>query len=90
MRFLRVLPTVAAGCLATGAALADDLCKGGPRDSWMSKEQLTAKLAAMGHDNPFLGIEDGCYEAKVVTAEGKRVEIYIDPVSGEIVKTKDD
>lgn len=79
-----------AACAATAPAFAADLCKGGPRESWMTREELTARLAEMGHAKPFLGIEDGCYEAKIVTAEGKRVEIYIDPVSGEVVKTKED
>jgi hypothetical protein len=92
IRLLRALPAAAAAValVASSPALAADLCKGGPRESWLTKDQLRAKLSAMGHAKPFLAVEDGCYEAKVVTAEGKRLEIYIDPVSGEVVKTKAD
>ena len=78
----------ASSLLISDAALAADICKGGPRDQWLSKEQIAEKLTAMGHDAKFvLAIEDGCLEAKFVK-DGKRIEIYMEPLTGEVVKTK--
>ena len=40
----------------------------------------------MGYARFVLAVEDGCLEAKVLK-DGKRLEIYMEPLTGEIVKT---
>lgn len=85
---MRQILFAAAVLLMADAALAADICKGGPKDQWLTKDQIPEKLAAMGHDNRFvLAVEDGCLEAKFVK-DGKKIEIYIEPLTGEVVKTK--
>jgi hypothetical protein len=41
----------------------------------------------MGYEVRKVDEEDGCWEVKG-TKEGKRVEAYFDPVTGEVVKVK--
>lgn len=78
----------ASALLISNAASAADICKGGPKDQWLNKDQIAEKLTAMGHDTKFvLAVEDGCLEAKFVK-DGKKIEIYMEPLTGEVVKTK--
>lgn len=90
MQFKLMLATIVMVSVGTGAvASAADLCKGGPKDKWLSKEQIGPKLAALGLTNFVLAIDDGCLEAKVVK-DGKRLEIYMEPLTGDVVKVKED
>ena len=70
------------------AAQADDICAEHPSDQWMSKEDLAAKAAAMGYDVRSVKAEDGCWEVKGFDKDGNRVEVYLDPVTAEVMKTK--
>lgn len=72
----------------TGAAHAADVCEGGPRSEWMTKDDVSARLVELGYgDDYVLAIEDGCIEAKIIR-DGKRIEVYFEPVTGEVVKIK--
>lgn len=89
MRTIGIIFAAAALTVSSGA-LATDLCKGGPKDRWLSKTQVAEKLATMGHSSNFvLVVEDGCLEAKFLK-NGKKVEIYMEPLTGEVVKQKED
>lgn len=68
-------------------ASAADLCKDHPKAEWMKPAAIEAKAKEMGYDVRKVGEEDGCWEVKG-TKDGKRVEVYFDPKTGEIVKTK--
>lgn len=76
-----------AAALIAGPALASDICAEHPEDKWMSAEAVTAHATAKGFEVRKVKKEDGCWEIKG-TKDGKRVEAYFDPVSGELVKTK--
>ena len=69
------------------AASAFDICKSYPQNEWMSKEALTQKVEAMGYQVGGIKAEDGCWEVKG-KKDGKRVEDYFDPKTGELVKSK--
>ncbi len=75
----------------THPAFADELCQGGPRDQWLSKEAIAELVSEMGYatDNYLLMIEDGCLEAKLIE-DNKRIEIYFEPITGEVVRIKED
>lgn len=75
---------------AAQPVLAEELCEGGPRDQWLGKEAIADFVTEMGYstDDYMLMIEDGCLEAKL-THEGKRIEIYFEPITGEVVKVKE-
>ena len=73
---------------AASASAEEQLCKNAPRDMWLSKEQIKAKVEAMGYTKIRIGTEHGCYEAHATSKEGKRLEIYLEPTTGQVVKTK--
>ncbi|WP_370162209.1 PepSY domain-containing protein [Limimaricola soesokkakensis] len=75
--------------LAGQPALAAELCEGGPREQWMTSDEIEKIVVEMGYstDDYMLMIEDGCLEAKL-THEGDRIEIYFEPITGEVMKVK--
>jgi hypothetical protein len=77
-----------AALVSGGAVQAAEVCADHPSDQWMSKEELSAKAAAMGYDVRSVKAEDGCWEVKGFDKDGKRVEVYLDPVTAEVKKTK--
>jgi hypothetical protein len=74
--------------LVAAPAFAAELCRPHPKDQWLKPEQIKAKAEALGYQVRSVGEEDGCLEVKGVTKEGKRVEVYFDPATAEVVKTK--
>jgi hypothetical protein len=73
------------GLLAGGPAYAADLCEAHPKAQWMKPDAIRSKAEAMGYEVRKVDEEDGCWEVKW-TKEGKRVEAYFDPVTGDVVK----
>lgn len=64
---------------ATSAATAAEL----------SIKQIVDRVEAAGYrDIKEVEREDDRYEVKATTADGRRAELYLDPVSGDITKTK--
>lgn len=82
-----LLPVFFVAGMAASASAAE-LCEPKPRDQWLSPEEVNAKVQALGILKHVLAFEDGCYEAKIVLENGQRLEIYMDPVTGEVVKIK--
>ena len=85
LRFLSVLAATAA--LLPFGANAGDLCQpmaGTPK----SQDEIKSMLEAQGYQVKKLGAEDGCVEMKGFDRDQKRVEVYVHPVSGEIVRIK--
>nr|WP_322938952.1 PepSY domain-containing protein [Pseudomonas sp. s4] len=70
-------------------ALAKTECATAERSTWQDPEQFQAKLVADGYRiNTFKITEGNCYEIYGFDREGRKVEIYHDPVSGNAVKTE--
>lgn len=61
-----------------------------PNATWLTKEEVAARLKDQGFDVRRMDTEDGCLEMKGMNKDGKRVEVYVHPVSGEIVNIKRD
>ena len=57
--------------------------------NWMSMEQVQVKLEAAGY-RAFEKFErdSNKYEVKGTDAQGRRVELDVDPVTGDILKTE--
>ncbi len=70
-------------------ATGDDVKCGDASGEWMSTDAAKSKVAEMGYEARKVKTEDGCYEVYAVGDNGKLVEIYMNPVTGAIVKTKD-
>ncbi len=74
----------------SSSAMAADICVGGPKENWLKPEDFKRIVTELGHKDFVLAFEDNCFEAKIVDAEGNHIEIYMDPVTGEVVKMKND
>ena len=58
-------------------------------EPYMTEEEVAAALEAQGFsDIKKMELEKGEYEVKARDADGKRVEIYLDPRTGEILDSK--
>jgi hypothetical protein len=87
MRKFAIATLIALGAL-TGAAHASEnkFNVDAPRDQWMTVEQVAAKFTAEGYKVREVGEEDGVYEVYAMDKDGKRAELYVHPVTGEILK----
>lgn len=86
---LKTMLISAVVCTCAGTAIAGDICKGGPRDQWLTREQVAERLATIGYTEFTLTVEDGCIEA-VSNQHGSHMEFYMEPLTGEIVKTEEE
>lgn len=72
---------------ASVAALAEPTCTEAPRSEWMSEAEMKQRIADMGYTIKEFKVTDGhCYELYGWNDQKQRVEIYFDPVNGEVVK----
>ena len=64
-------------------------CTAEPKDRWMSEEAMMAKVATLGYERiKTFKISGNCYEIYGYTQDGKKAEVYFNPVSGDVVKAK--
>lgn len=73
--------------LAT-AALASPSCTKEPKSNWMPAAKLQEKLKAEGYQIKKFKSLDSCYEIYGHDKTGKKVEIYFNPVNGDVVKAR--
>jgi hypothetical protein len=68
------------------AAEADRLrCPAHPRSEWLSIDAAIRKAEALGYRVQSAKPDDGCWEIKGFDRNGSKVELNLDPVSGEPV-----
>ena len=84
--FLGTAAMAAVGAVTLPAAASDD-CRSYPREQWLSLEAMKAKAETQGFEVRGIEEDDGCWEIKGLK-DGKRVEAYFDPATGEVVKMK--
>jgi len=72
--------------LAPAIAFAAGECPNVPRDQWMSDAAITEKAKEKGYDVRSIKAEDGCLEAYAMDKDGKRVEVYFHPGTGDVLK----
>jgi hypothetical protein len=78
---------IAAAVLAATPVFASETCPETPKDKWLKPEQVQERLAAQGYDVRRVKAEGTCFEAKA-RKDGKRVELYVSPGDGRIVREK--
>lgn len=84
------LAVCAAVFFAAGGARAAETCKGGPKSQWKSVEQVKKAAADHGFGRVVkVIVEDGCYEAVTLDAEGKIVGVQFDPVTLALEKVEE-
>ena len=81
---------LAALCLAFAptAALAGANCKANPKAEWMSEADAKARIAAQGYKIDKFKVDGNCYEIYGTNKDGKKVEIYFDTKTLEVVKAE--
>jgi len=86
---LRSITIVAFAIMLPAAASADELCEVQDGAPQISEDKVKEIAASAGYtDIRSVGEEDGCLEAKGMNRDGKKVEVYVHPVYGDIVKIK--
>ncbi len=59
-----------------------------PKDKWMKEADFKSKIEGQGYKIKTFKIANGCYEIYGHDKDGKRVEIYFNPQTAEVVKAK--
>ena len=74
-----------------GPAMADDSeCSQTTRASWISQQQVQSQAVALGYKIRRVSVDDGCSLLKGFDANGARIELKVDPGTGQIVRHDDD
>ncbi len=73
--------------LLSPAALAGPECTTADKSEWQDKEAFQENLKAEGYKIKVFKVTEGnCYEIYGWNKEGQKVEIYHNPVTGDVVK----
>ena len=72
----------------SGSAFADAKCAAHPKGEWMKEADAKAKLEAAGYKIKKFKVDGQCYELYGHNKEGKKVEIYFDTKTLDIVKSE--
>lgn len=68
-------------------AQAAPTCTSEPRDKWMAEDAMREKVTTLGYERiKTFKISGSCYEIYGYTKDGKKAEVYFNPVTGDIVK----
>jgi hypothetical protein len=70
------------------SAFAKSNCTDQPKDKWMKEEDFKKKVEADGYKINKFKKPGTCYEIYGTDKDGKKVEIYFNPVDGSVVKSK--
>jgi hypothetical protein len=77
---------VAVALPLAAAAKAD--CQAHPKAEWMSEADAKAKIAAQGYTINKFKVDGNCYEIYGKNKDGKKVEIYYDTKTLDVVKSE--
>lgn len=88
MRKIALFVAVAGILGAAGAAQAGSLgrpCTAAPQSQWLPMQALEAKVEALGYKVQKSKLKAACGEIYTIDKNGARVELFVDPTSGNIV-----
>ena len=88
MRKIAIFTGVAAvlGVIATaqGGSLGRP-CTSAPQSQWLPIQELQAKVEALGYKVQKAKLKNACGELYTIDKNGGRVELFVDPTSGQII-----
>jgi hypothetical protein len=62
-------------------------CTSESKEKWLSEDSMKAKVAELGYTYKIFKVTSGnCYEIYGQDRDGARIEIYFNPITGEIVE----
>ena len=85
------MKVVALGVIAlalSGSAFAAADCKKHPKSEWLSEADAKARIQAQGYKIGKFKVDGNCYEIYGTNKDGKKVEIYFDTKSLDVVKAE--
>lgn len=77
---------IAGGLLFSGAVWASADCQVETRANWINEKVFKKQLEESGYKIKTFKIDGNCYELYGKDKDGKRVEIYFNPITGQPVK----
>ncbi|MEW9897495.1 PepSY domain-containing protein [Chitinivorax sp. PXF-14] len=83
---MKRLLLTAALLAATSTAFASPECTKEPKDKWMTQDAMKKKIDEQGYKVKKFKVTGNCYEIYGWNKEGKKAEVYFNPVDGSIVK----
>jgi len=71
---------------SSSLALAGADCPAAPKEKWMPEAKMKEMILSQGYKIKKFKVDGNCYEIYGWDKEGKKVEIYYNPVDGSVVK----
>lgn len=88
---VRLLTATAACAALTSIASASPECTKEAKDKWLSEADMKTKVDALGYkDYEKILVSGNCYEIYGKNKDGKKVEVYFNPVDGKVVEEEVD
>ena len=72
----------------SSAAFASAKCEKHPKEEWMKQDEAKARLESQGYKIRKFKVDGNCYEIYGHDKQGKRVEIYFDTKTLDVVKAE--
>ena len=89
MRAFALSIALAGAVIVPLAAHANPTCTTEPKEKWMSQTAIKAKIAALGyHKIRSFKVTESCYEIYGSDKQNKLVEVYFNPVTGDVVPSQ--
>lgn len=86
MRAMLLVPVLV---FAVSPVFAKTQCTTADKSTWQDQEKFQQQLKDQGYKiNKFQVTKGNCYEIYGYDKDGRKVEIYHDPVTGKAVKTE--
>ncbi len=71
-------------------ALAKKNCTDAPKEKWVNVEEFKKQREAEGYKIQKFKQSGSCYEIYGTNKQGKKVEVYFNPVDGKVVKEEEE
>jgi len=84
------IAVIALGATGARAESHGGACTSASADQYLSAADLQAKIEAQGYKVKRVKIDKACGEIHAFDKAGAKVELYVDPTNGSIVRTETD
>ncbi len=87
---MRALLGLACMALVAGCGSGGPQCTDAPQSGWMSEAAMKRLIDGFGYRVNEFKVSGSCYEIYGWDRQGRKVEVYFNPVSGAVVKSEVD
>lgn len=86
MKSLILITAITIASLTAQNAHAKKSCTDQPKDKWMKEADFKKTVEALGYKINKFKQPGSCYEIYGVNKDGKKVEVYFNPVDASVIK----